>query len=78
MNQSKIGTLEAIMLILSVIIVHTVLSLPKALLNLTGSSTLINIIYFSIIVLVFVYVVCRILKHFPRNGSFRYFRSIRW
>lgn len=65
MNYSKIGTLEAIMLILSVIIVHTVLSLPKALVNLTKSATLINIIYVSILAILIVYVICKILKHFP-------------
>ena len=35
MNHSKIGTLEAIMLIVCVIIIHTVLSLPKTLIDLT-------------------------------------------
>lgn len=65
MNHSKIGTLEAIMLIITVIIIHTVLSLPKTLLDLTKSSTILNIVYVTIIVLVFIYIVCRLLKHFP-------------
>lgn len=65
MNHSKIGTLEAIMLIISVIIIHTVLSLPKTLLNLTKSATILNMIYVTIIVLIFIYVVCKLFKHFP-------------
>lgn len=65
MNHSKLGTLEAIMLIISVITIHCVLSLPKTLLDLTKSATLLNIIYVTIIVLIFIYIVCKLLKHFP-------------
>lgn len=65
MNHSKIGSLEAIMLIVSVIIIHTVLSLPKNLLDLTKSATILNIVYVTIIVLIFIYVVCKLFKHFP-------------
>ena len=65
MNHSKIGTLEAIMLIVCVIIIHTVLSLPKTLLDLTKSATILNIIYVTGIVLIFIYVVCKLFKHFP-------------
>ena len=57
MNHSKIGTFEAITLILSVIIVHTVLSLPKTLLNSTNSATFINLIYVSILAIIFVIIV---------------------
>jgi len=64
MNHTKIGTLEAIMLIISVIVVHTILSLPETLLDLTKSATILNIIYVTIIVLIFIYIVCRLLKHF--------------
>lgn len=65
MNHSKIGTLEAVMLIISVIIIHCILSLPKTLLDLTKSATILNIIYVTIIVLIFIYIVCKLLKHFP-------------
>ena len=59
MNHSKIGTFEAITLILSVIIAHTVLSLPKALLDSTNSATFINLIYVSILAIIFVVIVCK-------------------
>ena len=65
MNHSKIGTFEAITLILSVIIVHTVLSLPKTLLNSTNSATFINLIYVSILAIIFVIIVCKLFKNFP-------------
>ena len=65
MNHSKIGTFEAITLILSVIIVHTVLSLPKTLLNTTNSATFINLIYVSILAIIFVIIVCKLFKKFP-------------
>ena len=65
MNHSKIGTLEAIMLIISVIIIHTILSLPKTLLDSTKSATLLNIVYVTIIVLIFIYIICKLFKHFP-------------
>lgn len=65
MSYSKIGTFEAIMLILSVVIVHTVLSLPKSLLNLTGSATFINIIYVSILAFIIIFIICKLLKNFP-------------
>lgn len=65
MNHTKIGTLEAIMLIISVIIIHTILSLPKTLIDLTKSATILNIIYVTIIVLIFIYIICKLFKHFP-------------
>jgi hypothetical protein len=65
MNHSKIGTFEAITLILSVIIIHTVLSLPKTLLDLTSSATFINLIYVSILAIIFVIILCKLLKTFP-------------
>ena len=61
MNHTKIGTLEAIMLIVCVIIIHTVLSLPKTLLDLTKSATILNIIYVTIIVLIFIYIESKLL-----------------
>ena len=65
MNSSKIGTFEAVTLILSFVVAHTVLSLPKALVDSTRSSTLLNIVYVEIIALLFVYFICYILKKFP-------------
>ena len=65
MNHSKIGTFEAITLILSLIIAHTVLSLPKDLLDSTNSATFINLIYVSFLAIIFIIIVCKLLKNFP-------------
>ena len=65
MNSSKIGTYEAIMLILSLVVSHTVLSLPKAIVTTTKSSSILNLIYLSIFVFIFAYIICRIFKKFP-------------
>ena len=65
MNSNKIGTFEAITLILSFVVAHTVLSLPKALVNTTKSSTLLNILFVTILALVFVYFICKLFKKFP-------------
>ena len=65
MNHSRIGTLEAICLILSVIIIRTVLSLPKNILELTNSASIINLIYVGIIAILLIYLICRLFKKFP-------------
>ena len=65
MNKYKIGVLEAVCLILSFVVSHTVLSLPKALVDTTESSTLLNILFITSVALIFVYIVCKIMKFFP-------------
>lgn len=65
MDKTKIGTFEAITLILSFVVAHTVLSLPKALVDTTKSSTLLNILFITVFTVAFVYIICRILKKFP-------------
>lgn len=65
MSHSKLGTVEAIMIIVSVIIVHTILSLPKTLLDSTKSAVILNVIYVTFVVLAFVFVICRLFKNFP-------------
>lgn len=65
MNHSRIGTIEAICLILSVVIVRSVLSLPKNILVLTNSASIINLVYVGIIVLLLVYLIYKLFKKFP-------------
>ena len=65
MTQTKLGTFESIMIILSIIVAHTVLSLPNVLVDSTKSSTLLNIIFISIIALIFVLFILKIFKKFP-------------
>lgn len=65
MSNSKIGTVEAIMIILTIIVAHTILSLPKNLVTTMKSASLLNMIYVSIIVVIIGYLIFRLLKNFP-------------
>ena len=65
MLKSKIGTVEAIMLILTIIVTHTMLSLPKDILTSMKSASILNLIYVSIIAIIIAYVIFRLLKNFP-------------
>ena len=65
MSNSKIGTLEAILIILSFLAPFTVISLSRTLINETKSSTLLNIIYITIICLVISFLIYKLFKKFP-------------
>lgn len=67
MNYSKIGSIEAICLIIVVILNHIVLNLPKTLLDACGSSTPLNVIYISILVFIFLYLVIKLFKNFSNH-----------
>ena len=49
MSKTKLGTAEAIMIILTVIVARSILSLPTDILNAFKSATILNLIYVSII-----------------------------
>ena len=61
---NKITTKEAIMLILSVFVSHTITSMPQNLLENTKSATLINLIYVGILATFLVYFIYLLLKNF--------------
>ena len=65
MSKSKIGTVEAIMLILTIVVTHTISSLPRELLVSTKSATIINLIYISIIAVVLAHIIFKLLENFP-------------
>ena len=73
MTKSKIGTLEAIMLILSIVVTHTILSMPREILVSSKSAAIINLIFVSIIAIAISYLIVRLLKNFPRIRPYRYF-----
>lgn len=70
MSKQKIGNIEAVALILTIMINHIILNLPKNLIHTTSSGAILNVILISLIALVIVYIICQLLKNFPR---FRYF-----
>ena len=51
--RDKIGSLEALSLLLVVVLNHVILSLPKNVIAKTGSSSLLNIIFVSILAFLF-------------------------
>ena len=65
MKSQKISTINAIMLIISVVISYITSSLPRTFINETKSATLLNILYNTIIVLFITLIVCKLFKNFP-------------
>ena len=65
MYNNKIGTIEAIMLILTIIIAHTVLAMPTDILSNYKSSSILNLIYVSIFAVFLSYLIYRLFKNFP-------------
>ena len=64
MTDSKITSTEAIFLVVTIFVAHTLSSLPQNLINNTKSSTIINLIYIGIIVTLISYLIYRLLKNF--------------
>lgn len=65
MTKSKIGTLEAIMLILTIVVTHTILSMPRNILVSTKSASIINLIFVSILAIFISYFIVKLMKKFP-------------
>lgn len=67
MTNSKISTSEAIMLVLTIFVAHTLASMPRNLLLKTKSSTIINLIYIGILVLLITFVIYKLMKNFSSS-----------
>ncbi len=67
MNLSKIGSIEAIALIVVVMLNHIILNMPQTLIDLCGNSIPINIIFVSILAFIFLYFVIKLFKAFPNS-----------
>lgn len=65
MNDSKIGTKEAIALVLTIAIAHTILSMPNSLLSNMKSAVLINLIFVAFVLVGIVLLVVKLFKNFP-------------
>lgn len=65
MLKTKLGTVEAIYLVLSIIAPFVVTSLPRTILNEQKSSSLLNIIYVTIACLIICYLIYLFFKKFP-------------
>ena len=64
MKNEKIGFSEALCILLIITISHLVLTLPKTLLGSQGSGALLNIIYVSILALLFIFILMKLYKNF--------------
>ena len=64
MSKSKIGTTEAVLIILTVIIAHSILSLPRDMIVRTQSATIINIVYITVICTFIAFLLSRLFKKF--------------
>lgn len=65
MTSSKLNTIEAIMLVFTIVVAHTLLSLQRNILALTKSATLLNLIYVSIIAILITYFIYKLISKFP-------------
>ena len=60
----KIGKVEIIFLIITVIFNNLILNIPSVIINLTGTGSLLNVIYLSIISIIFVLIISKFFKPF--------------
>lgn len=64
MSKVKIGTMEAIAIIVSIVVSHTISSLPSNVLSNTKSATIINLVFLSFVAILITYIIYRLLKNF--------------
>ena len=65
MNDTKIGTKEAISLVLTIVIAHVILSMPKHLISNIKSSILLNLVFVSLILIGICFIIVKLFKNFP-------------
>jgi hypothetical protein len=65
MEDTKIGNKEAIALLVTITFNHIIMNITKSIINLTESASLINILYISIITIIFTSLICYFHKKFP-------------
>lgn len=66
-STTKIGSVEAIFLILIITVNHIILNLPKNILSVTESSSLISVFFLFVIALCIVALICKLFKNFPSS-----------
>lgn len=65
MENTKIGNKEAIALLTTISFNHIIMNVTKSIIDTTASSSLINILYVSIITILFTSLICYFLNNFP-------------
>lgn len=64
MNNEKIGFGEALCILIIITLSHLILTLPKTIIESQGSSSILNVLYVSIIALIIVFVITKLYKNF--------------
>lgn len=64
MTDTKISTKEAIMIVITVFVSRTIVALPRNLLKVTKSATILNLLFIGIIAILLSYLIYRLLKNF--------------
>ena len=65
MENTKIGNKEAIALLVTIAFNHIIISSTKAIIDITSSASLLNILYIGIISIIFTSIICYFLNKFP-------------
>lgn len=66
MKESKIGILQAVSVIVTVMISHIILNMPNHLISNTGPATILNLVYVFIIASFVFYIASKVFDLFPR------------
>ena len=64
MNNEKLNTIEATFLVVIVTLTHIILNLPNSILKQSGSASIINVIYISVLTLVFFLILNKLFSPF--------------
>ncbi len=64
MNYYKIGTVEAIALVCIVMTNHIIINIPESIIQSTGSASWINVLFISLISIIFTLIICKLFKNF--------------
>ena len=65
--KNKLSVFEAISIILIITIAQIILDYPEYLVNTTGTGTVVNLVFLSILVLIFCIILSKIFKHFSNQ-----------
>lgn len=72
-NSLKVGTFEALCIILIGVIGQNILIMPKFIIQSQGSSSIINVIYITLLALILIVIFNMLYKNLHRYGYIRYF-----
>ena len=67
MNNAKIGNKEAIALLVTITFNHIILNITKTIIDTTDSASILNLLYISIITIIFTCIICYFLNKFPTS-----------